>query len=281
MRPAALLVLLALSPAPPAEAPLRDALAAAARGDYPSAESLLRAAAESTAEPGLVALNRGAAALAQERPAEAEAYYSQALSDAALAPELAARAGYDRGTCRARLAKTSPQFLAALADLERCLASPAATAELRLDARNNLEVVKLLLAEARRRERVPPPPPPPQPPPPTEAEQPPPDVAPRPMPEQPQSGEEQAPARPPAGKPPESPSDPPPAEPPGPASDSTRPPPPGSGRLPPISDREPAPPLTPEEARAWLRRAELRLQSGRRERAKLTPARDAADVRDW
>ncbi|MBX9581499.1 MAG: hypothetical protein K2X87_14460, partial [Gemmataceae bacterium] len=144
------LALLAAAPAPP-EPPddlVRRANAAALRGEAEAADALYKAAAERTADPGLVAFNRAALLARQGRFAAAEALYAQALDDRECPPARAARGWFDRGTCRLRAASTAAGFRAAALYFERCLDLDPADEVLTADARHNLELAKLLWAEA-------------------------------------------------------------------------------------------------------------------------------------
>src|SRR5436305_11179665 len=69
---------------------IRQANAAFLRGDGDEADRLYAAAEERTADPGLVAFNRAAVLVAQEKFREAEVHYARVLDDAACPPERAA-----------------------------------------------------------------------------------------------------------------------------------------------------------------------------------------------
>ena len=147
------LALLAAAPAP-AEPPVdlvRRANAAAVRGDPEAADALYKAAAERAPDPGLVAFNRAAVLARQGRFAEAEGLYAQALDDKECPPARAARGWFDRGACRLRTASSAAGFRAAVAYFERCLDLNPADEALAADARHNLELAKLLWAEANAR----------------------------------------------------------------------------------------------------------------------------------
>lgn len=142
--------LLAAAPAPPEPAAdlVQRGNAAAGRGDIGVAAELYAAAAERTADPGLVAFNRAALLARQGRYGEAEALYARALDDRECPPARAARGWFDRGTCRLRAASTAAGFRAAVGHFERCLDLDPADEALKADARHNLELAKLLWAEA-------------------------------------------------------------------------------------------------------------------------------------
>ncbi|MBX9627931.1 MAG: tetratricopeptide repeat protein, partial [Gemmataceae bacterium] len=145
--------LLAAAPAPaePAADLVRRANSAFVRGDAEAADALYQQAAERTADPGLVAFNRAALLARLNRFAEAEAHYARALDDGECPPGRAARGWFDRGTCRLRAATSAAGFRAAAACFERCLDLHPADEALKADARHNLELAKLLWAEANKK----------------------------------------------------------------------------------------------------------------------------------
>jgi tetratricopeptide (TPR) repeat protein len=120
----------------------------AARQRTEEADRLYALAEERTADPGLVAFNRAAVLFKQEKYREAEAYYGRVLQDAACPPERAARANYNRGTCLLVVGSSSEVYMRAIAYLGRCHDSDAADAQLKANARDNLELAKTLWKKA-------------------------------------------------------------------------------------------------------------------------------------
>ncbi|MCI0705204.1 MAG: tetratricopeptide repeat protein, partial [Planctomycetia bacterium] len=152
------LTLLAAAP-PSADSPdelIRRANDAFRAGDTAAADNLYAAAEELTADPGLVAFNRGAVLFERGNFREAELQYTRVLDDAACPPERAAKAWYNRGTCLLRRGPSMPTgamgvYRSAIACFEHTLDSPAADEPLKADARYNLELAKLLWNEARKK----------------------------------------------------------------------------------------------------------------------------------
>jgi tetratricopeptide (TPR) repeat protein len=120
----------------------------AARQRTDEADRLYAVAEERTADPGLVAFNRATVLFRREQYREAEAYYGRVLQDAACPPGRAARANYNRGTCLLLLGGSSEAYLRAIAYLSRCHDSDAADAQLKANARDNLELAKTLWKRA-------------------------------------------------------------------------------------------------------------------------------------
>ena len=152
-----LLVFLLAAASPPsesyAEELIRQANAAFAREDFDEANRLYEAAEVVSADPGLVAFNRGAVLFNSQRYAEAAKYYHLVLNDAACPPERAAKAWYNRGTCLLRQSgATTAVYRSAIACLERAFDSDAADAALKANARHNLELAKMLWNDARKKE---------------------------------------------------------------------------------------------------------------------------------
>jgi tetratricopeptide (TPR) repeat protein len=119
-----------------------------ARQRTDEADRLYAMAEERTADPGLVAFNRATVLFKQEKYREAEMYYGRVLQDTACPPERAARANYNRGTCLLLLGGGSEVYLRAIAYLSRCHDSDAADAQLKANARDNLELAKTLWKKA-------------------------------------------------------------------------------------------------------------------------------------
>jgi tetratricopeptide (TPR) repeat protein len=100
-----------------AEDLIRRANAAFERDDLTEAERLYQSAETVTNDPGLIAFNRAAVLFQRAQIGQPELYaeaaksFSWALSDAAIPPERAARAWYNRGTCLMRQpGATAPRF---------------------------------------------------------------------------------------------------------------------------------------------------------------------------
>jgi hypothetical protein len=149
-----LLVLVALMAAAPADEPedlIRQANAAFLRGDTEAADSLYAAAQERTGDPGLVAFNMAAVLFQKGEFYAAEVHYARTLDDKACPADRAAKAWFNRGTCLLRRGGGTGIFRSAIACFDRCLDSPAADEPLKADARHNLELAKLLWAEANKK----------------------------------------------------------------------------------------------------------------------------------
>jgi tetratricopeptide (TPR) repeat protein len=127
---------------------IRRANAAYLADNREEAERLYTAAEERTSDPGLIAFNRAALMFGKGEFREAELLYDRVLSDAAIPPERAARARYNRGTCLLRRGGPSALFQVAIDDFERCLDSPASDEVLKANSRHNLELAKLLWKRA-------------------------------------------------------------------------------------------------------------------------------------
>ena len=275
LRPALLLVLLAAQPpaSEPPEELIRKANAAFLRDDAEAADALYAAAEERAADPGLVAFNKAAVLAKKEQFREAELLYARVLSDAACLPERAAKAWFNRGTCLLRSKQSTPSvFRAAVVCFERSLELNAADEPLRSDARHNLELAKLLWAEANKKAAKL-----------DSPNDPPPDL-------DPPSAKE------PNGTGPE-PTDP------GPGDGSKDPratqqpttvPMPKGGATPtdgkmagnnpnlqPLIDNEAPQPLSPEQTREYLKQTDARLRAEREKMLRLLSGPDRPGVRDW
>ena len=148
-----MLALLAAAPLS-AEAPdelIRRANAAFLRGDSDAADELYAAAEERTGDPGLVAFNKATVLFQKGEFYAAEVLYARTLDDKACVPERAARAWFNRGTCLLRRGGSAAAFRSACACFERCLDSNVTDEPLKADARHNLELAKLLWAEANKK----------------------------------------------------------------------------------------------------------------------------------
>jgi tetratricopeptide (TPR) repeat protein len=145
-----LAVLVAASPRADvsAEELIRAGNAAVARGEFETAEEWYTAAEEASADPGLVAFNKANALFHRGRVADAERHYTRALDDADAPPARRAAALYNRGVCLLKLGGLQ-KLRTAIDSFDRCLAVNPDDATLAADARHNLELAKLLWAEAR------------------------------------------------------------------------------------------------------------------------------------
>jgi tetratricopeptide (TPR) repeat protein len=130
----------------------RTGNAAVARGDWPAADALFAAAEERTADPGLVAFNRAAVFFHRRQFDQAEQHYTRSLDDRDAPPARRAKALYNRGVCLLKQGGLT-KLRTAIDSFERCLAAAADDAALTADAKHNLELAKLLWAEARAKER--------------------------------------------------------------------------------------------------------------------------------
>ncbi|HUR55665.1 MAG TPA: hypothetical protein VMZ71_16125, partial [Gemmataceae bacterium] len=85
---------------------------------------------------------------------DAELHYRRAIEDKACPPERAAKAWFNRGTCLVRRGGSAGVFRSAVACFERCLEleQPEPAPQL---VRDNLELAKLLWAEANKKEAKP------------------------------------------------------------------------------------------------------------------------------
>jgi tetratricopeptide (TPR) repeat protein len=270
----------AAAPAPDWEALVRQGDAAYERGDFAAAASLYEQASDRTTDPGLVAMDIGAAKYRLAEASEADrARLAQEAEQAyrcCTGPGDPRRARALYGLGNALILKTDGRdaeaLLAAVAAYRQCLAEPNLDAALADDARHNLERARLLLLQI----------------PPagghTKDEPPSGDSPPKsPSPPDKAPGSQQEPSHDPSGvkvKP--DPSG-------GPAKtddgrkpiETDQPPPPGEGNLPPVPDRADLPPLSAEDAARHLDLAAQRilqdLKAHRRAKAPMPPP----NVPDW
>src|SRR5437764_1533115 len=143
------LLFVSAAPADPPDELVRRGTDAFRAGDAAAAGKLFAAAAEHTADPGLVAFDTAAVLFAKGEYRDAELHYVRALDDRAAPPERRAKALYNRGVCILKRAADLPALRTAVACFEQALDSGALGEELPADARYNLEPAKLLWAEAR------------------------------------------------------------------------------------------------------------------------------------
>jgi hypothetical protein len=266
------LSLLSAAPPPSAVALQRDADEAAARGDFAAAERLYAAAGERAADPGLVAFNRGTVQFAREEYREAELNFIRCLDDAAIPPDRRAKAYYNRGVCLLKRGGSARIYRAAIDGFEKYLDAGLPDETLAADARHNLELAKVLWAQARAKDasadRPNDPPPeekpdkvPPRP------ETGPPDLGPD------ATGSPTGPGSMPRAVPVTGPADGQPG-----GSDQKAP---GAGTLPVLTDTDGVQKLSPEDTQTYLARIAARLDKDRRDTARLVAGPDRKTVRDW
>jgi tetratricopeptide (TPR) repeat protein len=137
----------------PADEAAAAGVAAYEAGDYARAEARFRQAVQGATDPAGAAANHAAALYRLERFGEADRAYERAADGDALRT---ARAAYDRGNCAlseaTRAGGTADRGLLerAAEQYEACLGhegSTPAPGSLFADARHNLELAKLLLAD--------------------------------------------------------------------------------------------------------------------------------------
>ncbi|QDU18672.1 hypothetical protein [Urbifossiella limnaea] len=260
----------------PADDLVRRANAVMLAGDPAAADPLYAAAAERTADPGLVAYNTAAVRAAQGRFYDAEVLYARALDDRDCPPTRAARAWYNRGVCLLKRGGDAAVYRSAVACLERCRESPGADDPLKADARRLIELAKLLWAEAARKA---PRPESPNAPTPEDLQQPPP---PQTAGSEPETRHDQAgkdgstdtsntKQTKPAGVQPTQ----------EPGSKSEQPTAGVGPQLRPLANDDTARPLSPEETRAYLRQTEERLRKERQGLLRAVAGADRPGVKDW
>jgi tetratricopeptide (TPR) repeat protein len=130
---------------------LTEANLAALRGDFTHAETLYEQAAQTSTDPGLVSFNKAYCAVQQQQYRIAEAHYRQVLDDTEAPRTRLASAHYNRAVCLIRIGGLT-EYRLAIDHLEACLGFEISE-ELRGDARQNLEIAKLLWISAREREK--------------------------------------------------------------------------------------------------------------------------------
>jgi tetratricopeptide (TPR) repeat protein len=142
-------MLISAAPAEIAEKWLREGNSAFERGDYATAIEWYSLAEEPSADPGLVAFNKGAALYRLGRFREAELHYLRCREDAT--GERLARLFYDLANAVTQQASDhdAKRLQEAIGYYEECLHQDAASAELKEDARFNLELAKALLVRAK------------------------------------------------------------------------------------------------------------------------------------
>ena len=256
---------------------IREANAAFLRGDTEAADQLYAAAEERTADPGLVAFNRGAVLFQREEYRAAEVHYARALDDRACPPERAVRAWYNRGTCLLRRGGDAGAYRSAIACFERCLELGTADESLQADARHNLELAKVLWAEANRKAAKPESP---NSIPPEEQNEPP--VVPPGMENQDPSGSDPGDrSTNPNGARPNRQQARAPAGPPGAQKDTTSQAPGNNQALQVLPDQDKPVELSPEDARAHLKVAEDRGRRAKQAMLRALYGPDRPGVNDW
>lgn len=267
--------------APPAAEPpddlIRRANAAFTRGDADAADALYSAAEERTGDPGLVAFNKAAVLFQKGEFWAAEAHYTRALDDRECPPGRAGRAWFNRGTCLLRRGGSAGVYRSAVACFEHCLELDTPDDTLKADARHNLELAKLLWAEANRKAAKPENPnvaPPEeqldQPPPPTTGTD----------PDQmnPSEGDGSTGSRVPRMTPQPTPT-PVPRE--GSPRESTTPTPGNNPALQVLQDSDKTQPLSPDETREYLRQTDERLRRERQGLLRTLSGPERAGIKDW
>lgn len=270
--PAACLFLVAADPLhETAESTVRAANAAFKNKDADAAEKLYAAAEEKTADPGLVAFNKAALLFQKEDFRDAELHYRRAIEDKACPPDRAAKAWFNRGTCLVRRGGSAGAYRSAVACFERCLEldQPDPAPQL---VRDNLELAKLLWADANKKEAKPK------------------------TPNEPVEEDFHNPPPPPQTNDSGGTSDP------GPKTDTAMQPKieqvPGAAangnakqtdaqqggkntNLPQLKDEDTMQPLTPDDTREYLRRAEARIRKDRQAMLGTLYGPDRPGVKDW
>jgi tetratricopeptide (TPR) repeat protein len=249
---------------------VRAAIAASERGDLETGERILKETLERSPDPGLVAFDLGVIAFQRKDWIEAERNFTRSLDDAEAPAERRAKAHYNRAVCllhRGGLA----EFRAAIDGLERCL-DLAVDADLRIDARANLELAKLLWAEACTKAKQPPKPNDPAPNAPPEPEK----KSSNPGEDTP--GNEGNDSGTNAGQPKAIDANPSTTGAKPKATEKTIG---GKGNLPVRIDPSTSKPATEAEAREFLQQLGFRLAKDRRGSAELHAPPERADVKDW
>jgi tetratricopeptide (TPR) repeat protein len=269
--PAAALVAAGPTSVPPDEL-VRRANEALGRKQFVEAMQLYGRAEERSTDPGLVAFDEGVALYQKGNYAEAEVRFRLARQDATDERQLFATYNLAASILQEPGDADPAKLAEAVRLLEDCLGDDRITDRLAADARHNLELAKMLWAQAKART------PPPEHKPPDES-----DDNPKPPPQQPRPAPQPGPgdtsANPSRGagaersqataEPGQEPTN----------ADGQKAP--GEGNLPVIPDRDELAPMSREEAEAHLHQAiDKVLREGRayRQRTQKAPP---AKVRDW
>jgi len=250
-----------------AEAWTRNGNAAFVRGDLEHADSYWSTASRTTLDPGILAYNRGIAAMAMQEFREAERWFLRAEADESASPQRRAMSSYHRGTALLSGPGGTAELRTAINEFRKSLDSRLLSDEVYADARHNLELAKERYRESSRKQPSPPPSEVPEALPPeltgqperlpksTEAER---NSTPTPAPNGPTIKEL-------------------PVEAPNPIDRTA----PGGGSLPVLLDADRPPPMSPEQGKAWLDRIAQRLKRDRIRQAELLAGPERKSIRDW
>lgn len=252
---------------------VRKGNAAYRAGNADFAEKLYTEAEERTADPGLVAFNRAAVLFQKGSYRDAELAYLRVLDDTEIPPERRAKALYNRGVCMLKRGGDAAVYKSAIACFDLALESNPADASLVADARHNLELAKLLWAQARSKAKNP-----------ERANDPPaeePERKPKPQPKPGQDPElgpgEDGPDKTTKQKPEPIPGQQPKDKKPTPTEDKT----PGAGNAPVLNNKEDIQPLSPDDTRAILKLIANRLDRDRKANNFRQSGAERPNVRDW
>jgi tetratricopeptide (TPR) repeat protein len=148
---AGIMVLIAGAAVPDVDSLVRRGNLAFAAGDFEESLRLFGEGERLATDPGLLAFNKAAANFRLGRYAEAALGYRQCLDDDRIAAPRRARAQYDLGTALVKQSGSASAALLrqAVSAFRQCLAQPDLDADLRNDARHNLELAQLLWLRAR------------------------------------------------------------------------------------------------------------------------------------
>lgn len=146
------ILLVSAGPATPPEDLVRSANEAFTRGDLDEADSLYSQAEERSSDPGLVAFNKGTALYKRKDYRRAELSFRRSLGDADIPAERRTRALYNLGNCLVRQAgETDIKQLQNAIDCYDMVMRESSDEGLQQDAAHNLEMAKLLWVKARAR----------------------------------------------------------------------------------------------------------------------------------
>lgn len=239
----------------------------AARAGSPDAGRHFDAAEAIADDPGLIAFNRAAQLFARDDYREAELYYLRCLEDREIPAERRRNALYNRGVCLV-LRGEARLFRAAIRCFEDCLAASPNDDTLANNARQNLELAKMLWNRERARQKEPP----------TPNE---PNLEERPMtkpmfdPGETDPGDSTAKSNSAAEG---NSIEPKPGEA---AAKGTEQPRPGAGTLPVPKDESEVQRLSPDDTKSLLEKTAARLKAARRQNELLRAGPERPNVRDW
>ena len=142
--------LVSASKLPDADPLVRQGNIAFAAGDFQAALRFYEEAERGATDPGLVAFNKGGALFRLGRFAEAANCFRQTLDDEQAPRDRRARAQYDLGTALVKQSEGRSALLLrrAVTAFRACVAQADLDADLRADARYNLELAQLLWLKA-------------------------------------------------------------------------------------------------------------------------------------